>query len=170
MQTNNFSHAWYPHSKLIRNRICLLPLVGYQTRKISANGFADRYLSHLSTDRWRSDFVADGREECRNYFIRTNVVPNTSAVVFRKAVYEEVGGADENYRICGDWKLWAAMALTGKVAYFGEPLNYFRFHDASVRSISRYDWSRCSRISSRDTLAVGTCQAEGRSPGSDVRF
>lgn len=103
------------------------------------NGFADRYLSHISTDRWRSDFVADGREECRNYFIRTNVVPNTSAVVFRKAVYEEVGGADENYRICGDWKLWAAMALTGKVAYFGEPLNYFRFHDASVRSISRYD-------------------------------
>jgi glycosyltransferase involved in cell wall biosynthesis len=103
------------------------------------DGFADRYLGHLSPDRWRSDFVADGLEECQNYFIRTNVVPNTSAVVFRKAVYEEVGGADENYRICGDWKLWAAMALTGKLAYFGEPLNFFRFHDASVRSTSRYE-------------------------------
>src|ERR1700733_6029856 len=102
------------------------------------NGFADRYLRALSPDRWRSDFVADGREECQNYFIRTNVVPNASAVVFRKAVYEEVGGADENYRICGDWKLWAAMALTGKVAYFGEPLNYFRFHKASVRNTSTY--------------------------------
>jgi glycosyltransferase involved in cell wall biosynthesis len=103
------------------------------------DGFADRYLRHLSVDRWRSDFVVDGREECRSYFIRTNVVPNASAVVFRKATYEQVGGADENYRICGDWKLWAAMALTGKVAYFGEPLNYFRFHDASVRNRSTYE-------------------------------
>ena len=37
------------------------------------------------------------------------------------------------YRLGGDWKLWASMALTGKVAYLGEPLNYFRFHDQSVR-------------------------------------
>lgn len=102
------------------------------------DGFADRYLSPLSRDRWRSDFVVDGREECRSYFIRTNVVPNASAVVFRKAVYEQVGGADESYRICGDWKLWAAMALKGKIAYFGEPLNFFRFHDASVRNASKY--------------------------------
>jgi hypothetical protein len=34
---------------------------------------------------------------------------------------------------CGDWKLWAAMALTGRIAYLAEPFNYFRFHDASVR-------------------------------------
>ena len=97
------------------------------------DGFADRYLRRFSPDRWRADFVVDGRDECRNYFVRTNPVPNASAVVFRKAVYKAVGGADENFRVCGDWKLWAAMALTGKVAYLGEPLNYFRFHDASVR-------------------------------------
>jgi glycosyltransferase involved in cell wall biosynthesis len=102
------------------------------------DGFADRYLRHLSADRWRSNFVVDGREECRSYFIRANVVPNASAVVFRKRVYEDVGGADEDYRICGDWKLWASMALAGKVAYFGEPLNFFRFHDASVRNTSKY--------------------------------
>jgi glycosyltransferase involved in cell wall biosynthesis len=102
------------------------------------HGFADRYLRYLSPDRWRSDFVVDGREECRNYFVRANVVPNASAVVFRRAVYEEVGGADESLRVCGDWKLWAAMALTGRIAYLGDPLNYFRFHDASVRITSKY--------------------------------
>jgi glycosyltransferase involved in cell wall biosynthesis len=102
------------------------------------NGFADLYLRNLSPERWRSDFVVDGREECRNYFVRANTVPNASAVVFRKAAYEAVGGADENYRICGDWKLWAAMAVSGKVAYFGEPFNFFRFHDASVRNTSKY--------------------------------
>jgi glycosyltransferase involved in cell wall biosynthesis len=105
----------------------------------TADGFADRYLGHLSHGRWRADFVVDGREECETYFVRTNVVPNASAVVFRRAVYESVGGADESLRMCGDWKLWAAMALTGKVAYIGKPLNFFRFHGASVRTRSERD-------------------------------
>jgi glycosyltransferase involved in cell wall biosynthesis len=98
------------------------------------DGFADSYLDGLHPERWRGDFCVDGREECRNYFVLTNPVPNASAVVFRKAAYEGVGGADESMHTCGDWKLWAALALAGKVSYLGEPLNFFRFHDKSVRS------------------------------------
>jgi hypothetical protein len=30
-------------------------------------------------------------------------------------VYWRVGGADEKLTQCGDWKMWAAMALTGGV-------------------------------------------------------
>jgi glycosyltransferase involved in cell wall biosynthesis len=101
------------------------------------DGFADYYLHDLDPHRWTTDFFADGHEECRNYFVCANPVPNASAVVFRKCVYEDVGGADERLRMCGDWKLWAALALKGKIAYLGEPLNYYRFHDASVRSLSR---------------------------------
>ena len=99
----------------------------------TVDGFGDSYLDFLQTSRWTGDYLADGHEECRKYFVRYNIVPNASAVVFRKAIYEQVGGADESYRLNGDWKLWASMALTGKVAYLGEPLNYFRFHDQSVR-------------------------------------
>jgi hypothetical protein len=32
-------------------------------------------------------------------------------------------------------RLWVAMALTGKVVYLAEPLNYYRFHNATVRSV-----------------------------------
>lgn len=98
------------------------------------DGFAGAHLNDVDPQRWTEDYCADGHEECRNYFVRATTVPNASAVVFRKAVYERVGGADESLRLCGDWKLWAAMALTGKVAYLAEPLNYFRSHGASVRS------------------------------------
>jgi hypothetical protein len=49
-------------------------------------------------------------------------------------VYERLGGADESMILCSDWKLWAAMALADRVAYASEPLNYYRLHDASVRS------------------------------------
>jgi glycosyltransferase involved in cell wall biosynthesis len=101
------------------------------------DGFADYYLDYLDPYRWAADFLADGREECRNYFVSINPIPNASAVVFRKAIYECVGGADESLRLCGDWKLWAAMALAGKIAYLGDPLNYYRSHDASVRSKSK---------------------------------
>lgn len=97
------------------------------------DGFVNTWLP---LGRWTADYCADGHMECRDYMVRGNTVPNASAVVFRKAVYEHVGGTDESLRLCGDWKLWAAMALTGKVAYVAEALNYFRFHDASVRSVT----------------------------------
>ncbi|HEV2223906.1 MAG TPA: glycosyltransferase [Candidatus Acidoferrales bacterium] len=100
------------------------------------DGFGDFYLAGIDPVRWTADYCAEGVEECRNYFVRANSVPNASSVVFRKALYERVGGADESLRMRGDWKLWASMALTGKVAYLAEPLNYFRFHDTSVRSKS----------------------------------
>jgi glycosyltransferase involved in cell wall biosynthesis len=100
-------------------------------------GFVDPFVAAGNKDhRWTADYCANGLEECRNYLVRCNTVPNASAVVFRKDVYKRVGGADESVSLCGDWKLWAAMAVTGKVVYLAEPLNYYRFHDASVRSVS----------------------------------
>ena len=101
------------------------------------DGYGDYYLHYYldfsRTLRWTTDYLASGYEECQEYFVRFNIVPNASSAVFRRAVYEQVGGADESFRLCGDWKLWGSMALTGKVAYLAEPLNYFRFHDESVR-------------------------------------
>ncbi|MGB6877086.1 MAG: glycosyltransferase [Candidatus Acidiferrales bacterium] len=109
-----------------------------RSRRVTADdsfeGFADSHMTPLNPYRWTADYVADGQEECRTYFVRHNPVPNASAVVFRKSAYEQTGGADEGMSVCGDWKLWASMALRGKIAYVGEPLNYFRFHSASVRS------------------------------------
>jgi glycosyltransferase involved in cell wall biosynthesis len=87
----------------------------------------------LDAKRWTTDFQADGREECQNYLIRCPTIPNASAVVFRKEAYMRVGGADENLVLCGDWKLWSAMALTGRIAYLGEPLNYYQSHDKNIR-------------------------------------
>ena len=95
--------------------------------------FVDSYLSG-DLHRRTADFRADGTEACRDFFLPNNPIANASAVVFRKNVYQEVGGADESLRVCGDWKLWAAMALRGSIAYICEPLNYFRFHDSSVRN------------------------------------
>ena len=111
------------------------------------DGFADPCVpGEDQQQRWTADYCADGHAECRNYMVRCNTVPNASAVVFRKAVYQRVGGADESLFLCGDWKLWAAMALTGRVVYLAEPLNYYRFHDASVRSVSKQSGAESLRV------------------------
>jgi len=96
-------------------------------------GFEDTYFRYQTLHGWNADFCLEGLQECRSYFLFENLVPNASAVVFRKVVYERLGGADESMILCSDWKLWAAMALD-RVAYASEPLNYYRLHDASVRS------------------------------------
>ena len=94
--------------------------------------FAYPLLDAPDLPRWSADFCADGTEECRRYFVIANLVRNASSAVFRKAVYDQVGGADESLRLCGDWKLWASIALQGKMAYVSDPLNYYRLHAGSV--------------------------------------
>jgi glycosyltransferase involved in cell wall biosynthesis len=113
------------------------------------DGFGDYYLADLGLERWSRDYRANGQDECRNYFVHRNIVGNASAVLFRRAVYERVGGADESLRMCGDWKVWASMALTGRVAYLGEPLNFFRAHGESI-------WGRGRKqgLAAEETLRV----------------
>jgi hypothetical protein len=102
------------------------------------SGFLDCYLADLDAHRWTADFWADGREECRKYLVQRNTVSSASSVLFRREVYWQVGGADEKLVLCGDWKTWASMALTGgTLSHVGEPLNYYRFHEASVSEKSR---------------------------------
>ena len=99
-----------------------------------ADWFGDWHLDLLDPQLWKTDFSMDGREHCRKYSLRSPVVANSSAAVFRRTAYEAVGGADESLRLCGDWKVWAAMSLIGKVAFVNETLNYFRYHSSTVRN------------------------------------
>lgn len=85
-------------------------------------------------DFWTRDFVADGREICVQDLLHGNVMPNASAVVFRRTLFERVGGADESMRMCGDWLLWARMLSRSRLAHVGERLNIYRFHDSTVRA------------------------------------
>ena len=97
-------------------------------------GYADWYLEPWDAEHWKTDFLVEGYQECRRFFAFLNPVPNASAVLFRKQIYEQVGGADERYKVSADYQVWAKMALRGKIAYVADPMNYFRSHSANVRS------------------------------------
>lgn len=99
------------------------------------DGFADSQLA--DPQRWASDFCLDGTEMFRDHFLATTPVRTASSVVFRRDVYGRIGGADETLRLASDWKVWGAMALSGKVAYAADPLNFHRYHAGSVRSTTQ---------------------------------
>lgn len=87
----------------------------------------------LNPTRWRSDYVNEGRQECRQYMVIANIIANASAVVFRRDAYQKIGGADVSYQIGGDWLTWARMMMLGRVIFVAQPLNYYRLHDQVAR-------------------------------------
>jgi hypothetical protein len=68
------------------------------------------------------------------FLLRGCVISNLSAALFRTSVLREVGPLTRDFRACSDWELFFRMARRHDVAYIAEPLNYFRQHEATIRS------------------------------------
>ena len=83
---------------------------------------------------WENDFINSGKDECRQNIVFANTIPNASAVLIRRSVYEEAGYVDETMKLCGDWMLWVKMLLLSDIAFVAKPLNYFRTHSGTVRN------------------------------------
>jgi glycosyltransferase involved in cell wall biosynthesis len=81
---------------------------------------------------WHQPFSADGKEFIRKALQHKNVIPNASAVVFRKNAFDfkEVG----KYKTCGDWLFWIHILLSSNLSYSPQLLNNFRHHPATTRN------------------------------------
>lgn len=90
----------------------------------------------LHPTRWSADFVNSGTDECANYLVHRCTIPNASAVLVRRSVFAAVGGADEGFRLSGDWMMWAKLLLASDIAFVAQRLNYFRMHANTVRRSS----------------------------------
>lgn len=94
---------------------------------------------------WEKDFQIDGMEFCKKYLTVKNVVPNASAVVFRKALSESIISDEmRQMRMCGDWLFWAKLIAKTEIAFKAQHLNYFRFHADTSRAHNSF-----GRISGR---------------------
>lgn len=91
------------------------------------------------SDRWDSDFIAKGLDEIRTYLLFWNTIPNFSGVLFRKEVFDAVGGAEEQLPLVGDVILYIKMLQRSDIAFVAEPLNYFRQHIGTIREKSGYE-------------------------------
>lgn len=92
-----------------------------------------KYTDTLDKERWSKDYVDKGTNECR-YLVIKNVIPNASAAMIRRPIFDELGRFDENLKLVADWTLWSKIMMVSDVAFVAEPLNYFRCHSGTVRS------------------------------------
>jgi len=94
------------------------------------------WLFELEPERWKKGFMNSGKDECARYLMFGNTIPNASAVLIRRSVYQKVGGAPEEMKLNGDWMLWSKILLVSDIAFIADPLNYFRSHANTVRNIA----------------------------------
>ena len=92
---------------------------------------------------WKGSFVAQGPSIVRHYLLHTNVIPNASAVVFRKKhlTPDILVEAANDYTINGDWFVWSSMLLRSDLAYIDQELNACRMHSqkGSQRNIRNFN-------------------------------
>lgn len=75
------------------------------------------------------DFEMDGNVLIQKYMTFENIIPNASAVVFRKELLNsELKKNLMSFKINGDWFLWINLILKGTCTFSCQPLNYFRRH------------------------------------------
>ncbi len=86
---------------------------------------------------FKNDFISDGNSFIDRYMIKDNFIPNASGVIFRKSLIDEtIFSLITNKKLLGDWLFWIDLIKKTKLAYIAQPLNYFRTHLQTVRSIS----------------------------------
>lgn len=107
---------------------CASNIIDYQSKKIGIW----RYEYPI----FESDFVMNGPEFIEKYLIHSNVIPNASAVLFKKAYFTQIGLANASLKTNSDWLVWLKLLCHGKVAYSAKPLNNFRQHSNSVTANS----------------------------------
>ena len=76
----------------------------------------------------------DGNFFCIQYMAIKCVIPNASAVLFRRDCYISPVTVPPCLRLAGDWMLWIRIMLQRRISFVAEPLNRFRFLAGSVRN------------------------------------
>ena len=86
--------------------------------------------------RCATDTLLTGAEMSR-FLLRSCVIPNLSAALFRRESFNTVGNLSSAYRACCDWDLFFRVVERYDVAYVSEALNKFRQHKTTIRGIMK---------------------------------
>jgi glycosyltransferase involved in cell wall biosynthesis len=62
------------------------------------------------------------------------VIPNLSAALIKRNLFEEINGLSEQYLVVADWEFWLDLTEKTDFYYLSQPLNYFRQHATTIRS------------------------------------
>ncbi|MBC7887149.1 MAG: glycosyltransferase family 2 protein [Ferruginibacter sp.] len=98
----------------------------------NVTGSWKEFTEGMDDDLFNENFVMEGMEFIRRFLVHKNVIPNASAVVFKKNVFMQAGAAVESLPTNSDWLTWLKILVNKKLAFVAGPHNMFRQHPESV--------------------------------------
>lgn len=117
-----------------------LGLVYAQSMDVDAQGktllHRKEYTAEFQPNIWEQEFIMEGKQFVEAYLKVKNVIPNASAVVFKKSIVDAVMFTPEllHMKMCGDWLFWIQLSLKTHIGFVQQELNYFRNHAAVSRA------------------------------------
>lgn len=94
------------------------------------------YTKPFESNLWEKDFDIEGTQLIEQYMIYKNVIPNASAVLFKRNLIDADIFSEDlvEMRMCGDWLFWTMISAKTKVSFINQHLNYFRKHEKVSRT------------------------------------
>mgnify|MGYP000076595136 CR=1 FL=1 len=117
-----------------------LGIVYAQSSDVDENGkkiaHRSEYTKEFQPNIWRKNFSMNGRDFIKSYLSYKNVIPNASAVVFKKNAIKKNTFSRQmlQMKMCGDWLFWVLLCLQTDIGFIAEDLNFFRNHAAVSRN------------------------------------
>lgn len=119
---------------------CDSMVVDEKGNSVESYDYQFKYFKNI----WDKSFVIDGKTLIRDYLIFRNVIPNVSAVLFRKTYLQQALQANR-FVYLGDWVCYVKLAHKGKVAFVKEELNQFRKHTNTTRWHNKKSYIRAMK-------------------------
>ncbi len=113
-------------------------LVYCQSNRVNEFGeITGNWITHtdkLDPTLFLNNFTREGNEFIKQFLIDRNVIPNASAMIFKKAAIKNdcYLTIDPEFRYCGDWMFYFKLIVNHKIAFVAASLNNFRYHGSSV--------------------------------------
>lgn len=94
------------------------------------------YTEMFEPNLWKDNFTLTGLDFISKYLIVKNVIPNASAVVFKKELVRANCFNKQllEMKMCGDWFFWIQLVIGSNISFINQDLNFFRHHNLVSRN------------------------------------
>lgn len=124
------SDDWWIEEKLELQLRCM--------EKYNHDLISSSYVTYDNYNNIVNQSLVSGSVDIKNLSISNPICH--SAVMFKRSVYEDVGGYDKDYRTSQDYDLWSRMYLSGYKLYIINEVATFRsFSENSISQTKRLD-------------------------------
>ncbi len=100
---------------------------------------SDDLYDMCRTGEWNHSYTKEGKDEIIEHLSVTNTILNVSSVMWKKKDYSDIFEKAGEFKVAGDWYIYAHILRNGNISWNSQPLNYYRKHSKSVCTTVKAD-------------------------------